>query len=374
MKRIGGLLSILFAAAMALAPMGAQAQQAKGEPYRIGIILPMTGTAADYGADFNAGAVLAEEEINAAGGVEGRPIKLVLADSKASPKEGVTEFRRLVEVEKVPAIISTMTHIIVPQFPISKETNTPMITVGAITPLIRTAGPTVFSNYPLADDEERIIAEYAVNKLGIKKTALIYENSGWGTQLGELFSAEFKTLGGEILAEEISEKGGRDFRSQLTRIRATNPPLLVAYAYYGELGLIVRQSEELGLKTQFMSMGAPQNQAFAEIAGPAANGFISGSPRWDEDAPQVKEFIARYTKRYGKTPDLYGPYFYDAVRLIAAAIKKGGYSKEGIRTGLKELGDFPGVNGTMNFEKSNVALLPLRFVQFENGKWMPIKN
>jgi branched-chain amino acid transport system substrate-binding protein len=364
MKRIGGLLFTLLTTALVLAPLAAHAQAAKGEPYLIGIILPMTGSAADYGTDFNAGAVLAMEEINAAGGVKGRPLKLVLGDSKASPKEGVSEFRRLVEVEKVPAIISTMTHVIVPQFPLSRETNTPMITVGAITPEIRNAGTTVFSNYPLADDEERLIAEYAVRKLGIKKAALIYENSAWGKTLGEIFSSEFKKLGGEILAEEISEKGGRDFRSQLTRIRATNPPLLVAYAYYGELGL----------KTQFMSMGAPQNQAFAEIAGPAANGFISGSPRWDDNAPQVKEFIQRYKKRYGKEPDLYGPYFYDAVRLIAAAIEKGGYSKEGIRTGLKQLGDFPGVNGTMNFEKSNVALLPLRFVQFENGSWVPTKH
>jgi len=374
MKRFGGLLIALTMAALMLAPTGAQAAPAAGEPYLIGIILPMTGTAADYGADFNRGAVLAAEEINAAGGVNGRPIKLVLADSKASPKEGVAEFRRLVEVEKVPAIISTMTHIIVPQFPISRETNTPMITVGAITPLIREAGPTVFSNYPLADDEERIIAEYAVQKLGLKRAAVIYENSSWGKQLGEIFTREFKKLGGEIVAEEISEKGGRDFRSQLTRIRAQNPPLLVAYAYYGELGLIVRQSAELGIKTQFMGMGSPQNQAFADIAGPAANGFISGSPRWDDNAPHVKAFIERYKARYSKEPDLYGPYFYDAVRLFAAAIKKGGYSKEGIRKGLKELGDFPGVNGTMNFERSNVAMLPLRFVQYENGKWVPVKN
>ena len=371
MKRFAGVLIALLAAIVCLAPTHASAAKATGEPYRIGIILPMTGRAADYGADFNAGAVLAMEEINAAGGVNGRPIELVLADSKASPKEVVSEFKRLVEVEKVPAIISTMTHVIVPQFPLSRETNTPMITVGAITPEIRTAGPTVFSNYPLADDEERLIAEYAYKTLGMRKAAVIYENSAWGKTLADIFSAEFKKLGGEILAEEISEKGGRDFRSQLTRIRATDPPLLVAYAYYGELGLIVRQAEELGLKTQFMSMGAPQNQAFAEIAGSAANGFISGSPRWDDNAPQVKEFIARYKKRYGKEPDLYGPYFYDAVRLFAAAIEKGGYSKEGIRTGLKSLGDFPGVNGTMNFEKSNVALLPLRFVEFKDGQWLP---
>ncbi len=92
MKRFGGLLIALTMAAVMLTPTGAQAAQATGEPYLIGIILPMTGTAADYGADFNRGAVLAAEEINAAGGVNGRPIKLVLADSKASPKEGVAEF------------------------------------------------------------------------------------------------------------------------------------------------------------------------------------------------------------------------------------------------------------------------------------------
>ena len=116
--------------AAALAPAAVHAQQAQGEPYRLGIILPMTGTTADYGADFLKGATLAEEEINGAGGVKGRPIKLLQGDSKNQPKDGVAEFKRLVEVEKVPAIISTMTGVIVPQFPLSRETNTPMMCVG----------------------------------------------------------------------------------------------------------------------------------------------------------------------------------------------------------------------------------------------------
>src|SRR5215469_15062878 len=125
MRRTIALLGALaFAGAVQLSGQ-ALAQTAQGEPYRIGIILPMTGSTADYGTDFNRGALLAEEEINAAGAVGGHPIKLVQGDSKNSPRDGVAEFRRLVDVEKIPAIISTMTGVIVPQFPLSRETNTP---------------------------------------------------------------------------------------------------------------------------------------------------------------------------------------------------------------------------------------------------------
>jgi branched-chain amino acid transport system substrate-binding protein len=374
MTRTSSLIAALVLGAMLGLSASASAQPAQGEPYKIGIILPMTGTTADYGADFNRGAILAEEEINAAGGIKGRPIKLVHGDSKNQPKDGVAEFKRLVEIEKVPAIISTMTGVILPQFPLSRETNTPMICVGAITPEIRKGGPTVFSNFPLADDEEREIAEYVVKKLGHKTAAIIYENSSYGKTLSQIFIEEFKKLGGTFVAEEVIEKGGRDFRSQLTRIGAQNPPVTVVYAYYAEGGLIVRQSAELGIKTQFISHGSIQNQSFADIAGPAADGFISGSPRWDENAPQVKAFIERYKNKYGKDPDLYGPYFYDAVRMYAAAIDKGGYTSDGIRKALKELKDFPGVNGTMNFGPDNVVLLPLRFVRFEKGQWVPIRN
>ncbi|HVY43343.1 MAG: ABC transporter substrate-binding protein [Bacteroidota bacterium] len=374
MTRTLGLAITLVLGAISTFSVSAAAQPAQGEPYKIGIILPMTGTTADYGADFNRGALLAEEEINAAGGIKGHPIKLVHGDSKNQPKDGVAEFKRLVEIEKVPAVISTMTGVILPQFPLSRETNTPMICVGAITPEIRKGGPTVFSNYPLADDEEREIAEYVVNKLGHKTAAIIYENSSYGKTLSQIFIAEFKKLGGTFVAEEVIEKGGRDFRSQLTRIGAQKPPVTVVYAYYAEGGLIVRQAAELGIKTQFISHGSIQNQSFADIAGPAAEGFISASPRWDENSPQVKAFIDRYKKKYGKDPDLYGPYFYDAVKMYAAAIEKGGYTNDGIRTALKGLKDFPGVNGTMNFGPDNVVLLPLRFVRFEKGQWVPIKN
>jgi len=352
----------------------AQAQQAQGEPYRIGIILPMTGPTADYGSDFRKGAMLAEEEINAAGGIKGRPIKLVVGDSKNQPKDGVAEFKRLVEVEKIPVVISTMTGVILPQFALSAETGTPMMCVGATTPEIRKGGPTVFSNYPLADDEEREIAEYSIRVLGDTTAAIIYENSSYGKTMSGVFIDAYKKLGGKIVAEEVIEKGGRDFRSQITRIGATKPPLIVAYAYYAEAGLIVRQAAELGIKAQFIGHGSVQNKAFGEIAGAAGDGFISGSPRWDDNAPQVKAFIARYKTKYGTEPDLYGPYFYDAVRMIAAAIEAGGYTKDGIRTALKGLKDFPGVNGVMNFGPDNVVLLPARFVHFEGGEWVPIKK
>jgi branched-chain amino acid transport system substrate-binding protein len=139
MKRqtISTLGAILAALLLSGVHVTARAQTVSGAPYKIGIILPMTGPTADYGADFNRGAVLAEEEINASGGINGRPLKLVLGDSKNQPKDGVAEFRKLVEIDKVLAIISTMTGVILPQFALSRESKVPMMAVGAITPEIR---------------------------------------------------------------------------------------------------------------------------------------------------------------------------------------------------------------------------------------------
>lgn len=364
------LLAVPAAALGILSAVGAFAQS---EPYRIGIILPLTGPTADYGADFKAGAVMAEEEINARGGIKGRPIQLVYGDSKNQVRDGVAEFRRLAAVENLPAIISTMSGVVIPQFPISRETETPMMCVGAVAPEIRKGGPTVFSNFPLADDEEREIAEYAFNKLGFKKAAIVYENSAYGKGLSSIFIESFKKLGGEIVAEEVIEKGGRDFRSQMTRVASTQPPLIVTYAYYAEAGLIVRQAAELGIKAQFISHGSVQNAAFADIAGPAANGFISGAPRWDEDSQAVKTFTENYRKKYGKAPDLYGPYFYDAVQLFASAIERGGYDRKAITTALKATKDYPGVTGKLTIGPDNIVELPLSYFRFEGGKWNKIQ-
>ncbi|MGF7161038.1 branched-chain amino acid transport system substrate-binding protein [Rhodoligotrophos appendicifer] len=358
------------AAAMMLSTTGAFAE----EPYKLGVILPLTGPTADYGADFRRGAALAEEQINAAGGIGGHPLELVYADSKNQAKDGVAEFRRLTAVDGIPAIISTMTGVVLPQFPLSRETDTPMMCVGAVSPEIRTGGPTVFSNYPLADDEEKEIAEFAFNKLGFKKAAIIYENSSYGKGLSSVFISRFKELGGEILAEEVIEKGGRDFRSQLTRLGATKPPLIVTYAYYAEAGLLVRQASEVGIKAQFLSHGSVQNSAFADIAGASANGFISGSPSLNPTSPAVQKFNSEYEAKYGKKPDLYGPYFYDAVRLYASAMERGGYTKEGILKALKETKDFAGVTGSISFVDSNIAKLPLTFMQFSDGVWKPIEK
>jgi branched-chain amino acid transport system substrate-binding protein len=370
------ILSALAGVAMAFAYGGAVPEAHAEDPYKIGIILPLTGPTADYGADFKAGAVLGEKAINAKGGINGRPIQLVFGDSKNQARDGVAEFRRLSVVEGVPVVISTMSGVLLPQFPISKDTGTPLVCVGATSVDIRKQGAqpnsTIFSTYPLADDEERQIAEYAYNQLNFRQAAVIYENSAYGKGLSSVFISEFKKLGGEIVAEEIVENGGRDFRSQLTSIAAKAPPLIVTYAYYAEAGLIVRQSAELGIKAQFMSHGSVQNSAFGEIAGPAAEGFIAGAPRVNDTLPMVQEFAASYKQAYGKDPDLYGPYFYDAVHVIASAIERGGYSKEGILSGLKSMKDLQAVTGTLNFGPDNVVQLPLSFFRFESGKWVRI--
>lgn len=367
-----------FAGLAALAIAAGATSAFAQETYKIGVILPLTGPTADYGADFRAGAALAEKAINDNGGIAGKKVELVYGDSKNQAREGVAEFRRLSTVENIPVIISTMTGVIQPQFSISKETGTPLVCVGATSVSIRKEGAqpnsTIFSTYPLADDEERQIAEYAYNQLGYRQAAVIYENSAYGKGLSAVFIEEFKKLGGEIVAEEIVETGGRDFRSQLTSVGAKNPPLIVTYAYYAEAGLIVRQSAELGIKAQFMSHGAVQNAAFGDIAGPSAEGFIAGSPRVDDTVPMVQDFLKRYNEAYGKESDLYGPYFYDAIHVIASAIERGGYSKEGVVSGLKSMKDLQGVTGKLNFGPDNVVSLPLSFFKFQNGEWVRIPS
>jgi branched-chain amino acid transport system substrate-binding protein len=180
-----------------------------------------------------------------------------------------------------------------------------------------------------------------------------------------------KELGGEIVADESYGEGDIDFKAQLTKIKGTHPDAIYVPGYYTEIGLICRQARSLGIDVPLMGGdGWDSDKTFA-IGGDAVNGcYFTNHYSPDEDRPEVQKFVEAYKAKYnGKTPDAMAILGYDAMRLMADAIKRAGSDKpRAIRDALAKTKDFPGASGTITMDADRNAKKPIVVLKIENGK------
>jgi branched-chain amino acid transport system substrate-binding protein len=196
-------------------------------------------------------------------------------------------------------------------------------------------------------------------------------NLDYGIGLTKVFEKVFESLGGRILAIEYYDQGATDFRTQLSKIKSLNPEAIYLPGYYTEIGLILRQAKEMGLKTKFLSCVGFDNPKVLEIAGNAAEGVIFARPYYDPESndPIVKTFVKRFRQKFGTDPGIYAAHSYDALKIIATAIKKGGYSADGIKRALYSTKNFPGVTGNTSFDKNGDVEKPIQIMEVYNGKF-----
>jgi branched-chain amino acid transport system substrate-binding protein len=279
----------------------------------------MTGKGAQYGERMSAGALLRADEENAAGGIHGKKIEIVVCDHKGIPREGVACASKLIHVEHVAAFEVVYSGIVLATIPTANQNKTVALNTAALNPKIRQGGPWIFSIMPLGDYEGKAQVEFVWNDLKVKE----------GMGMSKVVKDEFEKRGGKVLAYEAHAQDATDFRTQLTKIKALKPKVILLESYYTESGLIVKQASELGLKgVQWVSYAAVQQPQFIEIAGKAAEGFICTVAGWDPEDPRK------------------------------------------IVQGLHAVRDFEGVTGTgVNFDKDGMVIKKLTLSILKNGKW-----
>lgn len=331
---------LLAASVLALSvPLAATAQTPSGEPVTIGVSGPLTGPSAQYGKLWQEGFDLALDRINADGGINGRPLQYVFEDSQSDPRQAIAIAQKFINdpniVVEVGDFSSTASMAASPLYQRGR-----LVQFGQTNshPDFTNTGDYMWSNAVPQSQEQPLTADFAVNKLGMKRIADLHLNTDWGTTAKDLFVEAVKGLGAEVVAVEGYLPDERDFRATLTRIKAQNPDGIMLHSYYSDGALIVRQLRDLGIDVPILGVGSIYSPSFIELAGDAAEGvyttsyFVPTSPR-----PEVQVFVTSFTEKYGHAPNSFNATAYDTMNILAEVMRRYGTSREEIKAGLGEI-------------------------------------
>jgi branched-chain amino acid transport system substrate-binding protein len=324
----------LIAAGFVAPSVSARAQGTA--PYKIGVTWPLTGPFAPSGAEFLKGPQLAVEDVNAAGGIKGRPIQLAIEDSQGSPQAGVAAYRKLVQVDGVQCIQSIFTNVVTAQIPLADDLKIP--TMGSMeAPGLFNNREFSFSHAPTWDKNLPLMVNYWKAN-GTKRIYGLLANSSLGAIQSPALKAKVAELGGEY-AESLLDPNQTDFRGVLERVRAANPQvvMLTGQGSTTEANAI-KQMRELGINAQVWAFSNVYTvKSFRDAVGPYSEGLVFAGINLDPNNPISNPFVRKYRSALGFIPAYPAGECYDIIRMFAYAIGKGGYNAEAIRNVIANL-------------------------------------
>ncbi|MCK4655014.1 MAG: penicillin-binding protein activator [Candidatus Cloacimonetes bacterium] len=348
----------------------------KEKVIKIGAILPLTGGAAKYGESAKRAIDLAVEEINSTGGIKGSKIKVIYEDDQALPDKGVSAIQKLITVDKVPVVIGAMpSSVTLAMAPIAEKNKVVLFSPASSNPKITEAGDYIFRNDVSDIFEGGKMADEAWRRLKFRKIAVLYINNDYGAGIKDAFVYSFTILGGEIVVTENFEQGTTDFRTQLTKIKQDDPEAVYIVGYKEQIQ-ILKQFRELGLKSQILATIMLEDPEIIQKVGDSAEGAIYTYRAYDPNSEQkeIKEFVENFKVKYGIEPDNWAAQCYDALNIIALAIKDSGYNSDSIKKALYGIKNFPGVSGLTTFDENGDVIKPIKLKTVKNGKFVIISE
>jgi branched-chain amino acid transport system substrate-binding protein len=316
-------LQILPALALVLGV--ATAFGASAETIRIGLAAALTGPASQYGIPIRNGFVLAQEEINAQGGINGNRIELLVEDERGKKEEAINVFKKLIFQDKVLMIFGpTLSNSMFAAGPIANTARVVAFGTSNTASGITDIGPWIFRSSPMEADVVPATVNMAAKHLNLHKVGIIYGNDDAFTKSGyDVFKKVLEDQHIAVADTETYSKGDVDFKAQLTKLKAASPDAIVCPCLAEEGANILIQARMLGIKVSFIGGNGFNSPKLLENAKSAAEGTIVGSPWFDGNpSAQNQRFIAAYRKKYGGDPNQFSAQGYDALFIVAAALKE----------------------------------------------------
>ena len=349
------------------------------DSYKIGLVSPLSGANARYGAFANKGANLAAKEINAAGGVLGKKIEIVSGDSQCVPAEGVSATKRMISFDKLPVIIGDVcSSVTLAMQPLAEEAGVLLVNAASSNPMITYKAGVggfkwTFRNYPTDEVRAAIVLEHSVKVRNLKSFAVLSVDSDYGR--GAInFTKKYlpRYPEAKILSEDYYKEAETDFRPVLSKIRASGAQAILMYGQADTTPIVARQMLEMGLGGKVFLVGNGEfNTAKTIAAAPSVmNGSIEAAawlPEWTSARSQ--KFVEDYKKAYGGEVPLNQAYtHWETTHLVAAAIKAANSLKsDDIRNALAKI-KYDSAMGVVTFDDHNQAVLPMVLLEVADGK------
>lgn len=373
---MGRFLSVALGAVLSaglLAGCGG-GQQAAADEIRVGANFEMTGNVANYGNASLEGLKLAINEVNAAGGVNGKKINLIQVDNKSEAAESVNAATKLISEDGVKVIVGpAVTANVIAESQVATDNKIPLLAPDATSPAVTVENGQVkefvFRSCFIDPQQGDVMAKFAADNLKAK-TAVIYvdNSSDYSKSLGQVFKEKFTAAGGKVLMEEAFLQKDTDFKATLTKLKTANADVIFIPAYYEEVGKIVKQARELGIMTPLLGTDGWDDVKVADIAGAAALNNTYFSTHYSDKDDSVKPFVEAFEKEYKRKPNVFAALGYDAGKMLVDAIKRAGSDDpEKICRALAETKDLQVGTGTITIDKNHNPIKQAVILENKDG-------
>jgi branched-chain amino acid transport system substrate-binding protein len=367
------LLAVFLLGGLALSTACGGEKTPGADGIQVGFFGALTGPTATFALSGRNGSALAADELNAAGGVLGKRIEFVVEDDRNEASEAASAVSKLITRDHVVALIGeNASSRTLAAAPIAQSYGVPIISPSSTNVEVTKKGDYVFRVCFIDSYQGGVLSSFAYRTLNARKAAILVDaRNDYSVGLAAAFRERFEKEGGRIVGEMKYTEGDSDFSAQLTAIRDLQPDVLFVPGYYTDAGLVARQAKSLGLSATLLGADGWDSPKLAEIGGAAVEGaYFSNHYSVDDPSPVGRRFVDAYRKRYRADPDSIAALSYDAVRLLADAIRRAG-STEGkrVRDALAGTRDFEGVTGRITMDADRNPIKPAVILQVSGGRF-----
>ena len=350
----------------------------QGETIKLGEFASLTGKEATFGQASHKGTLLAIEELNAAGGVLGKQLELVTEDNQSKAGESATIVKKLISRDKVVAILGEVASSrTLEAAPICQAAKIPLVSPSSTNPQVTEVGDYVFRVCFIDPFQGTVMAKFARESLKIQRVALLTSvSSAYSVGLAKYFKERFAADGGTVVLEQKFSEGEKDFRAQLTAIKAANVDGIFVPGYYTEAALVCKQARDLGLKIPLFGADGWESPELVDIGGKDVEGTYFATHYSPENQdPIVVSFNERFRKRWGNVSDTLTGLGYDSVMMLVDAIKRAGTTDNAkLRDALATTKNFKGVTGTITLDANRNPTKSAVVLQVKDGKFVFVQT